>query len=120
MAVNIAGVIVVGVLIVFLSVLARTSIVSTTLVGLSTFQGTDLKGERGRTKLQFVSAEGGSGDVTLKVKNTGLTSVFDFTAMDVIVEYTDSLDNQLSTHLTYTTGALASNPTDRIPCRPRR
>ena len=118
MAVNIAGVIVVGVLILVLGVLAGASIVSTTTVGFSALQSIDLTGERARTKLQFVSAEGGSGDVTLKVKNTGLTSVFDFTAMDVIVEYTDSLDNQLSTHLTYTTGALANNEWKKTTINP--
>ena len=109
MAVNIAGVIVIGVLIVVLTVLARTSIVSTTLVGFSTFQGTDLTGARARTKLEFVSAQGGAGDLTLNIKNTGLTSVFNFAGMDVIVDYVDSSDIPVSTHLTYTTGVLANN-----------
>ena len=109
MAVNIAGAIVLGVLIVVLSILARTSIVSTTLVGLSTFQGNDLSGERARTKLDFVRALGGAGNLTLNVKNTGLTSVFDYTSMDVVVEYFDASGNQVSTRLTYTTGTLANN-----------
>ena len=109
MAVNIAGAIVIGVLIVVLSVMARSSIVSTTLVGFSALQGNDLNGERAKTKLEFVSALGGAGNLTLNVKNTGLTSVFDYTSMDVIVEYLDASDNQVSTHLTYTTGTLANN-----------
>ena len=109
MAVNIAGVIVVGVLIVVLSVMARTAIVATTTVGVSAHLSNDLTDERGRTKLEFVGAVGGAGDLTLKIKNTGHTSVFDFAAMDVIVEYVDSPANQLSTHLTYTTGVLANN-----------
>ena len=109
MAVNIAGVIVIGVLIVVLSVMARTSIVSITVVGLSTLQGNDLIGEQTRTRLEFVSAQGGASDLTVKVKNTGLTSVFDYTEMDFIIEYLDSSSNQISTHLTYTTGALANN-----------
>jgi len=109
MAVNIAGAIVLGVLIVVLSVLARASIVSTTLVGLSAFQGNDLTGERARTRLQFVSAQGSAGDLTLKIKNTGLTSVTDYAGMDFIVEYLDSSNNQVSTHLTYTSGVLASS-----------
>lgn len=108
MAVNIAGVIVIGVLIVVLSVMAKTSIVSTTLVGFSAFLGNDLNGERARTNLEFVRALGG-GNLTLDVKNTGLTSVFDYASMDVIVEYLDVSDNQISTHLTYTTGTLANN-----------
>ena len=109
MAVNIAGVIVIGVLIVVLSVMARTSIVSTTLVGFSAFQGNDLNSERAKTRLEFVSARGGAGNLTLNVKNTGLISVFDFSSMDVIVEYLDASDNQVSTHLTYTTGTLGNN-----------
>ena len=111
MAVYIAGAIVIGVLIVVLSVMARSSIVSTTLVGFSALQGNDLNGERAKTKLEFVSALGGAGNLTLNVKNTGLTTVFDYTSMDVIVEYLDASDNQVSTHLTYTTGTLASKAT---------
>ena len=109
MAVNVAGIIVMGVLLVVLSVLARTSIVTTTVVGLSAFLGNDLIGERARTRLEFVSAQGGAGDLNVKIKNTGLTSVFDYASMDFIVEYLDSSDNQVSTHLSYTTGALANN-----------
>ena len=88
MAVNIAGVIVIGVLIVVLSVMARTSIVSTTLVGFSALQDIDLNGERTKTRLDFVRALGGGGNLTLDVKNTGLTSVFDYASMDVIVSNT--------------------------------
>lgn len=118
MAVNIAGVIVVGVLILVLGVLAGTSIVSTTTVGFSAFKNNDLTGEQSRTKLEFVSAAGGAADLTIKIKNTGLTSVFDFAAMDFIVEYTDASDNQISTHLTYTTGALANNEWKKITISP--
>ena len=118
MAVNIAGVIVVGVLIVVLSVLARTSIVATTLIGRSTFEGNEMSGDQARTKLAFVSAQGGSGDITLKVKNTGLTSVFDFVRMDFVVEYVDASDNAVSTHLTYTPGVLANNEWKKISISP--
>lgn len=118
MAVNIAGVIVVGVLILVLGILAGTSIVGTTTVSFSAFQNSNLKGEQSRTKLEFVSAAGGAGDLTIKVKNVGLTSVFDFAAMDFIVGYTDTSDNQVSTHLTYTTGALANNEWKKISLSP--
>ena len=104
MAVNIAGVIVIGVLILVLGILAGTSIMATTRVGESAFQSNDLKGEQARTKLEFVSAQGGATGLTLKVKNTGLTSVFDYDSMDVIVEYPDAASNQISTRLSYTTG----------------
>ena len=118
MAINIAGVIVVGVLIVVLAVLARTSIVATTLVGRSTLEVNYLNGEQVRTKFEFVSARGSSGDLTLKLKNTGLTPVFDFSGMDFIVEYLDALSNQVVTRLTYTTGVLANNEWKKISISP--
>jgi hypothetical protein len=118
MAVNIAGVIVIGVLILVLGILAGTSVVATTTIGFSAFKSNDLEGEQARTKLEFVSAAGGSGDLTLKIKNTGLTSVFNFTEMDLIVEYIDASDNQISTYLTYTTGVLANNEWKKISISP--
>jgi len=33
------------------------------------------------------------GELTVNLKNTGFTSVFDFSKMDFFVEYVDSLDN---------------------------
>ena len=64
---------------------------------------------RSGPKFEFVNSRGGSGDLTLKLKNTGLTPVFDFSGMDFIVEYLDALSNQVVTRLTYTTGVLANN-----------
>ena len=118
MAINIAGVIVVGLLIVVLAVLARTSIVATTLVGRFTLEVNYLNGEQVRTKFEFVSARGSSGDLTLKLKNTGLTPVFDFSGMDFIVECLDALSNQVVTRLTYTTGVLANNEWKKISISP--
>jgi len=118
MAINIAGVIVAGVLIVVLAILARTSIVVTTLVGRSTLEVNYLNGEQVRTRFEFVSARGGSGDLTLKLKNTGLTPVFDFSGMDFIIEYLDALSNQVVTRLTYTTGVLANNEWKKISINP--
>ena len=118
MAMNIAGVIVVGVLIVVLAVLARTSIAATTLVGRSTLEVNYLNGEQVRTKFEFVSARGSSRDLTLTLKNTGLTPVFDFSGMDFIVEYFDALSSQVVTRLTYTTGVLANNEWKKISISP--
>jgi archaellum component FlaG (FlaF/FlaG flagellin family) len=118
MAVNIAGVIVIGVLILVLGILAGTSIMATTRVGESAFQSNDLKGEQARTKLEFVSAQGGATGLTLKVKNTGLTSVFDYDSMDVIVEYPDAASNQISTRLSYTTGTLGNNEWEKTSITP--
>ena len=118
MAVNIAGVIVIGVFILVLGIMAGTSIVATTTVGESAFQSNDLIGEQARTKLEFVSAQGGSAGLTLKVKNTGLTSVFDYDSMDVIVEYLDASSNQVSTRLSYTTGTLGNNEWEKTSIVP--
>ena len=118
MAINVAGVIVIGVLIVVLAVLARASIVATTLVGRSTFEVNYLNGEQARTKFEFVRARGGSGDLTVKVKNTGLTPVYDLSGMDFIVEYLDDSNNQVVTRLTYTTGVPANNEWKKISISP--
>jgi hypothetical protein len=118
MAINIAGVIVIGVLIVVLAVLARTSIIATTLVGRSTLEVNYLNGEQARTKFEFVSTRGGSGDLTVKIKNTGLTPVYDLSGMDFIVEYLDDASNQVVTRLTYTTGVPANNEWKKISISP--
>ena len=100
---------VIGVLIIVLSLMSRVSVVSNTAVGLTSTEAVDRAGERARTNLDIISAWGGGGTLTVQVKNTGLTSVFDYPHMDFIVDYTDSSNNQAIARLTYTTGALGDN-----------
>ena len=109
MGINVAGLLVLGVLIVMLTLMSRASIVSSTAVGLTSTEAANRAGERARTELTFLSAEGGGATLTLQIKNTGLTSIYDYADMDFIVDYTDTSDNHVITYLTYTTGTLGNN-----------
>tara|TARA_Y100000758_G_scaffold200808_1_gene143444 strand:- start:85 stop:579 length:495 start_codon:yes stop_codon:yes gene_type:complete len=59
--------------------------------------------------MELVYSSAAVGELTVELKNTGFTTIFDFSQMDFIVEYLDSLDNEVITRLTYTTGALGNN-----------
>jgi len=109
MGINLAGILVLGVLIVVLTLMAMASIVSSTAVGLSSTSAVERAGERARTELIFVNAEGGGTALTFQINNTGLTSIYDYAHMDFIVDYIDTADNKVVTYLTYTTGALGAN-----------
>ena len=111
MGVNVAALLVLAALLVMLTVLPRASIVSHTLVSLNMREAADRAGERARTNFSIQSATvtGGGADLTLQVKNEGLTSVSDFAAIDFIVDYTDVGSAQVIARLTYTAGALGNN-----------
>ena len=47
--------------------------------------------------------------MTVQIKNTGLTSVFDYPHMDFIVDSTDPSNNQAIARLTYTTAGFGDN-----------
>ena len=61
------------------------------------------------TGLEFVDSSPAMGELTVELKNTGFTTVFDFSEMDFFVEYLDSSGNEVISRLTYTTGALGNN-----------
>ena len=106
---GIAGLVVMALLIVVLSLMSQVSIASDVITSLAATLTIDSTGDRARTNLEFVTTSAAVGDLTVELKNTGFTTVFDFSQMDFFVEYLDSSDNQVITRLTYTTGALASN-----------
>ena len=89
--------------------MSQVTVTSDLVTTRAATQTIDSTGDRGRTNLEFTSTSEAVGELTVALKNTGFTSVFDFSKMDFIVDYTDSLDNQVITRLTYTTGALANN-----------
>ena len=96
MGINIATLVVLAALIVVLTLMTRVSIISNTALGLTMNGAVDRAGDRARTSLEMVSAEGGGGNLTVQVKNTGITSVFDYDHVDFA-------------RLTYTEGALGDN-----------
>ncbi len=55
------------------------------------------------------SVTGSNTDLTLSVDNTGSQSVADFSQMDLIVQYTDSSDQQVQTYLAYNASGLGDN-----------
>lgn len=51
----------------------------------------------------------GGGDVTVVVDNTGSESVFNFTDMDVIIQYTDVSDNTQLKYLAFDSASAGAN-----------
>ena len=109
MGLQIAGLMVMTLMILVLTLMSQVTVRSNLITSEAATQTIGSTGDRARTSLEFVTTSAAVGDLTVELKNTGFTSVFDFSQMDFIVEYLDSSDNQVITHLTYTTGALASN-----------
>jgi len=109
MDMNVAGLMVIGLSVIVLSLMSQVSISSSTDTSLTSIQAVDRKGDRARTDLSIESATGGVTDLTVTVKNTGITSVYNFPQMDFIVEYTLATGNQVFARLTYTTGPLGDN-----------
>jgi len=109
MGINVAGLMVLSLAIIILSLMTQVAISSSTDVGLSSTQSVDRAGERARTDLEMVRTLGGGGILRVQVKNTGLTSVYDYPNMDFIVDYLDPAGAQVIARLTYTTGTLADN-----------
>lgn len=108
-------------IIVIASFLLASAIMFGTFLTVSTTQSQSLKdlGKTNREKIgssisitsAIVSAAvaGVSTDLTLEVNNTGSQSVADFSEMDVIVQYTDSLDNLVQKYLTYSASGYGDN-----------
>ena len=109
MGVQIAGLVVISLVIMVVSFIIQAATTSDLMTTGAATQMIDSAGDRTRTNIEFVSTSEIVGELTVNLKNTGFTSVYDFSKMDFFVEYVDSLDNLVITRLTYTTGALADN-----------
>ena len=109
MGVQIAGLVVISLVIMVVSFMIQAATTSDLMTTGAATQMIDSAGDRTRTNIEFVSTSEIVGELTVNLKNTGFTSVYDFSKMDFFVEYVDSLDNLVITRLTYTTGALADN-----------
>ena len=118
MGINIATLIILAALIVVLSLMTRVSIISTTALGITMNGASDRAGDRARTGLNIESTTGGGSNLTVQVKNTGLTSVFDYDHVDFIVDYIDTGGTPVIARLTYTEGALGDNQWKRTSITP--
>ena len=109
MGVQIAGLMVITLALMVLTLMSQVSVTSELETTNAATQTIDSTGDRARTNMEFVDNSAAVGELTVELKNTGFTTVFDFSEMDFIVEYLDSSDNEIITRLTYTTGALSNN-----------
>ena len=111
------GTIVAG-LVVITMLLAASGVMFSTFLNTSVSGAQSLKNltqaniQRAGSALNITSAAfsgGGSTDLTVQMDNTGSQSVVRFGEMDVIVEYTDSSDNAVLTHLQYNASGVGNN-----------
>ena len=109
MGINIAVLLILAGMMLVFTLSAWASRFSNTVVSLTMSEAVDREGDQARTELTLLSAEGGGSTLSLQVKNTGLTSIYDYAGMDFIVDYTDTSNNKVFTYLTYTTGTLGNN-----------
>ena len=109
MGVQVAGLMIITLAIMVLTLMSQVAVTSELETTSAATQTIDSTGERARTNMEFVDSSAAVGELTVELKNTGFTTIFDFSQMDFIVEYLDSLDNDVITSLTYTTGALGNN-----------
>lgn len=68
-------------------------------------------GQQNRTGLTVTGAaiDGSGANVTVSVRNDGATSIADYAAMDVIVQYFGETGTRYDKWIAYTSGALASD-----------
>ena len=109
MGVQVAGLMIITLAIMVLTLMSQVAVTSELETTSAATQTIDSTGERARTNMEYVDCSAAVGELTVELKNTGFTTIFDFSQMDFIVEYLDSLDNDVITSLTYTTGALGNN-----------
>ena len=108
MGVQVAGLMIITLAIMVLTLMSQVAVTSELETTSAATQTIDSTGERARTNMEFVDSSAAVGELTVELKNTGFTTIFDFSQMDFIVEYLDSLDNDVITSLTYITGALGN------------
>ena len=111
------GIIIAG-LVVITMLLAASGVRFSVFLGTSVSGGQSLKEltrnnvRRAGSALNIASAAfepGGTTDLTVQMDNTGSQSVFRFGEMDVVVKYTDSLNNSVLTRLDYVASGLSDN-----------
>ena len=109
MAGNIAGMMVLALLLTVIALMGRVTIVSSTLMEFSQRAAFERAEVRAKTNFTITSATANGSDITVTIKNTGEISIADFKDMDFIVEYTSTAGGgtKVVTWLNYTTETLA-------------
>lgn len=102
--------------------IAAIFLMATVLVGRGGFIGMDNVGQslktsevrsiqRAGTELAITSTsiDGAGANVTVTIRNDGMTPIADFSRMDVVVQYFGETGTRYDKWLAYTSGALASD-----------
>ena len=82
---SIAGMLILGVLIVAVVLMSRAYVVSNTLLGTAVVESVNLADERSRTSLSIQGMATSSTGLTIMMKNTGSTSIDDYDDIDIFV-----------------------------------
>ena len=114
---SVASMLILGLLLVVIALMARATITGGNLIDLASKAAFDRAEDRARTNISVTSVTASGTSVTVKLNNTGATSVTDFDKMDFIISYVSSSATVI-THLTHTAGTLAADQWKRTSISP--
>ena len=117
MADSVAAMLILALLLVVITLMARATIAGGTMMDLASKAAFDRAEDRARTNISVTSVTASGTSVTVKLKNTGATSVADFDKMDFIISYVSSSATVI-TRLTHTAGTLAADQWKRTSISP--
>ena len=111
MASNVAAMLMLALLLSIVTMMARSIIVSSGVMERASTAALDRAEDRAKTNLSVTSATAAGSNVQVKLKNTGATSISDFSKMDFIITYVSTAGGgtTVTKRLTYTTGVLAAD-----------
>lgn len=108
MASNVAAMLILALLLSIITLMARSTIVSSGVMNRATTAALDRAAERANTNFSIESVTVFGTTITVKLTNTGATSTSDFAHMDFIASYVSG-GSAVATRLAYTEGALGSD-----------
>jgi len=108
---NVAGILVLALLLAVIALMGRAIIVSNTLMDITRRAAFERAEARAKTNFTITTTTASGTNITVAIKNTGETPIADLKAMDFIVEYTSTAGGgtKVITWLNYTTGTLAAD-----------
>ena len=108
MADSVAAMLLLALVLAIMTVMARATIVSNSLMELTSREAVERAGQRAKTNFSIESITVNGTAIRIKLKNTGSTSAADFAHMDFIADYVGG-GSPLSKRLTYTEGLLGAD-----------
>ena len=107
MASTVAAMLILGLLLTVITLIGRTTIVTSEVMERSKTAALDRAAERAKTNFSIESITANGTAIRLVLKNTGSTSATDFALMDFIADYVGG-GSAISKRLTYTEGLLGA------------